>query len=158
MATGGGFKDRQGGALCTSSNVSRRAGTHGLGAAHHPPLLWPAGRAQQTGRWCMCIVRSWIQCALVLSTQLRQRYKSWLFRGVRHRQTGWTFQPTGKKRILFSVCGCNRRGSFPFKNAATTLRPALRHARNDWQKLRRPGATRGRVDPPCPPTPPADEV
>ena len=97
MATRGGFKDRQGGALCTSSNVSRRAGTHGLGAAHHPPLLWPAGRAPQTGHWCMCIVRSRIQRALVLSTQLRQRYKSWLFRGVRHQQTDCPSSPPVKK-------------------------------------------------------------
>ena len=77
-------RNRQGGALCTSSNVSRRAGAHGLGAAHHPPLLWPAGRAHQTGSWCMCIARSRIPCGLVLSTHLLQRSNSWRFRGVQH--------------------------------------------------------------------------
>jgi hypothetical protein len=77
-------RNRQGGALCTSSNVSRRAGAHGLGAAHHPPLRWPAGRAHQTGSWCMCIARSRIPCGLVLSTHLLQRSNSWRFRGVQH--------------------------------------------------------------------------
>ena len=60
------------------------AGAHGLGAAHHPPLRWPAGRAHQTGSWCMCIARSRIPCGLVLSTHLLQRSNSWRFRGVQH--------------------------------------------------------------------------
>ena len=81
-------RNRQGGALCTSGNVSRRAGAHGLGAAHHPPLRWPAGRAHchthQTGSWCMCIARSRVPCGRVLSTHLLQRSNSWRFRGVRH--------------------------------------------------------------------------
>ena len=44
---------------CQGGHVSRRAGTHGLTAAHHPPLLSPAGRAQQTGSLCVLCVRAY---------------------------------------------------------------------------------------------------
>ena len=75
-------------------------------------------RSRNGKRVCACAL-----CEVGARARWTQRLRRHKILAVSRRVTptnGLSFQPTGKK-ITFSVCVCNCRGSFPFKNATATL-------------------------------------